>query len=87
MTLLRWLTFLLRSLTGTFTGLLFSISFDASICSTMAFPLSGNSDHMVVSISIDFPSNAKRNATFHYVAYDYSHVDWDGLRDHLKDVL
>ena len=27
---------------------------DASICSTMAFLLLGNSDHFVVSVSIDF---------------------------------
>ena len=34
------------------------ISSDASICSTMAFPSLGNSDHVVVSVSIDFPSNS-----------------------------
>ena len=33
------------------------ISSDASICSTMAFPPLGNSDHVVVSVSIDFPIN------------------------------
>ena len=32
---------------------------DASICSTMAFPPLGNSDHVVVSVSIDFPSNSQ----------------------------
>ena len=32
------------------------LSFVAIICSTMAFPLFGNSDHVVVSVSIDFPS-------------------------------
>ena len=32
------------------------ISFDASICSTMAFHPFGNSDHLVVSVSIDFTS-------------------------------
>ena len=31
------------------------ISSDASICFTMAFPPLGNSDHVVVSVSIDFP--------------------------------
>ena len=31
------------------------ISSDASICSTMGFPLLGNSDQVVVSVSIDFP--------------------------------
>ena len=62
------------------------ISSDASICSTMAFPPLGNSDHVVVSVSIDFPSNSQRDAPFHRIAYDYSHADWDGLRDHLRDV-
>ena len=32
------------------------LSSDASICSTMAFPPLGNSDHVVISVSIDFPS-------------------------------
>ena len=32
------------------------IYFDASICSTMAFHPFGNSDHLVVSVSIDFTS-------------------------------
>ena len=35
------------------------ISSDASICSTMAFPPMENSDHVVVSVSIDFPSNSQ----------------------------
>ena len=62
------------------------ISSDASICSAMAFPPLGNSDHGVVSVSIDFPINSKRDALFNSIAYDYSHADWDGLRDHLRDV-
>ena len=62
------------------------LSSDASICSTMAFPPLRNSDHVVVSVSIDFPSNSQRDASFHCIAYDYSHADWDGLQDHLKDV-
>ena len=32
----------------------FFLSSDTSVCSTMAFPPLGNSDH-VVSVSIDFP--------------------------------
>ena len=63
------------------------ISSDASICSTMAFPPLGNSDHVVVSVSIDFPTNSQRDAPFHCIAYDYSHADWDGLSDHLNSVL
>ena len=61
------------------------ISSDASICSTMAFPPLGNSDHVVVSVSIDFLSNSQWDALFHCIAY--LHADWDGLRDHLRDFL
>ena len=58
---------------------------DAFICSTMAFPPLGNSDH-VVSVSIDFHSNCQRDALLHRIAYDYCCADWDGLCDHLRDV-
>ena len=53
----------------------------------MAFPPLGNSDHFVVSVSIDFPINLKWDALFHHIAYDYSHADWDDIRDYLRDVL
>ena len=59
---------------------------DASICSTMAFPPLGNSDHDVVSVSIAFPINSKQDTPFHRMAYGYSRADRDGLRDHLRDV-
>ena len=36
------------------------LSSDASICSTMAFPPLGNSDHVVAFFSIDFPINENR---------------------------
>ena len=52
----------------------------------MAFPPLRNSDHVVVSVSIDFPSNSQQDAPFHRIAYDYSCADWDGLHDHLRDV-
>ena len=52
----------------------------------MAFPPLGNSDQVVVSVSIDFPTNSQRDAPFHCIAYDYSHADWDGLCDHLRGV-
>ena len=64
----------------------FFLSSDASICSRMAFPPLGNSDHAVASVSIDFLSNLQQDALLHHIAYDYSHADWDGLRDHLRDV-
>ena len=47
----------------------------------MAFPSLGNSDHVVVSVSIDFPSNSQWDAPF-----DYSRADWKGLHDNLRDV-
>ena len=62
------------------------LSSDVSICSTMVSPPLGNSDHVAVSVSIEFPINSKRDAPFHRIAYDYSRADWDGLRDHLRDV-
>ena len=62
------------------------LSSDISICSTMAFSPLGTSDHVVVSVSIDVPSNSQQDAPFHRIAYDYSRADWDGLRDHLRDV-
>ena len=52
----------------------------------MAFPPLGNSDHVVVSVSIDFPINSKQDAPFHHAAYEYSCAHWDGLLDHLRDV-
>ena len=49
-------------------------------------PPVGNSDHVIVSVSIDFQIKSKQDAPFHRVAYDYSRADWDGLRDHLRNV-
>ena len=51
-----------------------------------SFPSFGNSDHVVVSVSIDFLSNSKRDALFHCIGFDYSCPYWDGLCDHLRDV-
>ena len=73
----------------TLTVLLFWIFFfllKLIFFSTMAFPPLGNSDHVFVSVSIDFPSNYQRDTLFHRIAYDYSCADWDGLCDHLRDV-
>ena len=52
----------------------------------MAFPPLGNSDHVVVSVSINLPTNSKQDAMFHRIAYDYSRADWDDLCDNLRDV-
>ena len=63
-----------------------SFSSNASICSTMAFSSLVNFDHAVISVSIDFLSNLKKDAPLQSITYDYSCVDWDGLHDHLRDV-
>ena len=62
------------------------ISSDPSICSIKDFLPLGNSYHVVVSVSIDFPSNLQQDALFHRIAYDYFCVDWDELCDYLRDV-
>ena len=46
------------------------ISSGASICSAMAFPPLGNSDDVVVSVSIDFLPNLQRDVPFHHIAYE-----------------
>ena len=62
-----------------------SLSSDASICSTKAFPQLGNPDHVVVSVFIDFSSNSQQDVPLHYIAYNYSCADWVGFCDHLRD--
>ena len=74
---------------ATLTVLLFLDLFLSSytcICSTMSFPPLGISDHVVVSVSIDFPSYWQWNAPFHRIADGYSQADCDGLCDHFRDV-
>ena len=71
MTLFKWLSFSLRSLTVAVKALhldLF-ISSDPSNCFTVvALHLLGDSDHVVYSVSIDFYSNSRRDAPFHGAA-------------------
>ena len=50
----------------------------------MAFSPFGNSGH-VVSDSIYFRSKSKGDASFHHIAYEYSHADCDGFHDHLRN--
>ena len=80
MTLLSCLTFLSPALLDLF------LSSDTSICSAKAFPPLANSDHVAVSVSINFPSNSKQDAWFHCIDYNYSCADWDPLCDHLREV-
>ena len=85
MTLLRWFSFLLRSpgCDSDSPALLdLFLSSGSSICSTMAFTPLENSDHVVVSVAIDFPSDSQQDAPFHCIAYNNFHADWDSLHDH-----
>ena len=85
--LLRWLTFLFESLTVTLKFLVdFFLCSHSRISSTMTFPPLGNSDHVIVSVSIDFLSYSQWDALFHRIPYDCSCVDWNSLFDHLTDV-
>ena len=59
---------------------------DPSIGCTMAFLPLGNSDHVAISVSIDFLPNSQQETLFHCIAYDHSHADLDGLCDYLRDV-
>ena len=52
----------------------------------MAFTPLGNSDHVVVSVSIYFPSYSQQDVLFHRIAYDCSCADWYSHCDHLRDV-
>ena len=62
----------------------FFLSSNSSICSTITFPPLGNSDHVVVSVSIDFSSNSQRDAPFHRIAFGYSRAYWNDLRVNLR---
>ena len=64
----------------------FFLSFDASIYSTMAFLPLGNSNHVVASVSIDFPLYLQWDAPFHRIAFGYSCAHRDGLLDHFWDI-
>ena len=46
----------------------------------------GDTDYVVLFVSIDFLSNSEWDATFYCKAYDYSQADWDDFCDHLRDV-
>ena len=49
----------------------FFLSSYASICSTVAFPSLGNSDHVTAAASNDFPSNSRAEVPFHCKTFDY----------------
>ena len=89
MTLLRWLTFLLRSQIVIPTVLLF---LDFLFLLTLVFVLPWLSLHweflimLLPQFPLTFHQNLQQDTPFHPIAYDYSRADWDSLCDHLRDV-
>ena len=90
MTLLRWLTFLLRSQTVILIVLLFWIYF---FLLTLEFVLQWLSLHWeILTLLSQFLSfhwlsiNSQQDVPFYRIAYDYSCADWDSLCDHFRDV-
>ena len=89
MTLLKWLTFLLGSLIVMLTFLLCWIYF---YLLTLLFVIQWLSIHWEILIMLfsqsplTFCQTQKQDTPFHCMAYDYSHTDWDGLLDYLRDV-
>ena len=51
----------------------------------MVFPLLWNTDHLTVSVSIDFPLPTERDAPFHDAAFDPSHNKWNGFCHSIRD--
>ena len=56
------------------------------MCSASAHPPLGNSDHLVVSVDVDFIDKSNKEHPYHRTVFSYSNADWDGLRDYLRDV-
>ena len=57
------------------SGFLDLLILDTSFCSTVAFLPLGNSDHVIVLVSIDFLPNSKSDASLHCLAFDYFCAD------------
>ena len=88
MTLLKWLTFILGSLTVALIVLLFFIYLFLLM---LVFVLQWLSLHweiltmLLSQFPLIFQTDSKWDAPFHHIAFDYSCFDWDGL-DHSRDV-
>ena len=83
MTLLRWLTFLLGSQIVSLTVLVFWIYLFLLTLVFVQQWLSLDWEILIMLLS-QFPLTFQQ--TQNSIAYDYSHADWDGLCNHLRDV-
>ena len=55
-------------------------------CTDASHPPLGKSDHMVVSAGVKFVVKSTDEHPYNRTVYSYIKADWDGLRDHLRDV-
>ena len=91
-TLVRWLTFLLGSQTVVHIVLFFWMYLFLLMpvfCCAMPLCQLGNSDHVLVSVFIDFIWNTHQNASFYTKLMTVAILIgmlWDSLHDHLRDV-
>ena len=44
------------------------------------------SDHLVISVDIDFIEKSRNEHPYQRNVYSYSKADWDGFHDYLRDV-
>ena len=56
------------------------------LCTVISHPPLGKSDHMVVGVDVNFVVKSANEHPYHRTVYSYCKADWDGLRDHLRDV-
>ena len=62
------------------------ITLSILVNSAGVFPPLDNSDHVLASVSIDFPSSSQCNPPFHCAALSFSYANWVDVPDHLWDV-
>ena len=87
MTLLKWLTFLIESLTVILTVLLVWIYLILLTTVIVLQWLSLHREILIILLSqfpMAFLQTQKRDTPFHRVAYDYSCADCDGLHNHVS---
>jgi len=59
---------------------------DPTECHATCFPPLGNSDHVVVSISLQLKAGQPTDHPSHRTSYNYQRADWDSCRDLLRDI-
>ena len=62
------------------------LCFNPDSCTVASHPPLGKCDDTVVSIDVKFVVKSINEHPRHRTVYSYSKADWDGLRDHLRDV-